>query len=109
MFRASSLAALDALVTRVDSSARVQADFVLAHGIEPPRPRKRERSFLERQLWYSGAFLVFWVAVWLVTGMGLIWFVLILLTVATGFTYRIARGDRKKGLFGAGSRGSLGR
>jgi hypothetical protein len=108
VFRAKSLAELDAVLSSTGPSARVQADFILAHGLEAPTSRKKKRSFLERQLWYSGILLVLWIIVWLATGMGFEWFILILLTGATGFAFRVARGDRKKGLFGA-SRRSLGR
>ncbi len=108
VFRAKTLAELDAVLSSTAPSARVQADFILAHGLEAPTSRKKQRSFLERQLWYSGILLVLWIAVWLATGMGFEWFILILLTGATGFAWRLARGDRKKGMFGTGRR-SLGR
>jgi len=108
-YAAGSLAELDGLVSQYEGNVRLNADVLLAHGLSTPGG-KRQRSFLERQLIYTGIFLAFWIAVWAVTGAGLIWLMLIVVMAAIGFTIRLARGDRgRSGLFGSSSRRSLSR
>jgi hypothetical protein len=87
----------------------LNADVLLTHGLTTTS-FKRERSFLERQLIYTSCFFAFWVVILLATGSSLLWYVLALVGSATGFAFRLARGDRtRSGLLGAGSRKGLSR
>lgn len=103
-YRARTLGELDDLAQSAAVAPHLQAQVLLAHGLATPTTPKRKRSFLERQLIYSGGVFLFWVVVWAVTGMGLIWFLLLVLTTAAGFTLRIARGERRSGLLRRPSR-----
>jgi len=108
-YGATSLADLDALVSGLEGTVRLNADVLLTHGLTTTS-FKRERSFLERQLIYAACFFAFWVVILLATGSSLLWYVLALVGSATGFAFRLARGDRpRSGLLGAGSRKSLSR
>lgn len=110
VYRAATLADLDQLVGGMEGTGRIKAEVVMSQGLETSRPARRPRSFLERQLIYSGAWLALWVIIWAVTGFGDIWFALIALCSLSGFAFRLARGDRgRAGVFGAGSRRSLSR
>lgn len=95
-FRAGTIDDLNALLAGLDGSSRLAAGVVLAEGIPAAPPRRRKRSFVERQLWYTGAWLVLWVVVWAFTGAGLEWLLLILLSSAGGLTFRLARGERRR-------------
>jgi hypothetical protein len=108
-YAVTSLAELDALVSGLEGTVRLSADVLLTHGLTTTR-FKRERSFLERQLIYSACFFALWVVILLATGASLLWYVLTLVGTATGFAFRLARGDRaRSGLLGAGSRKSISR
>ncbi len=94
-YRAKTLSELDAVIADLDGTKRLDAGVVMAMGL-PVSPARKRASFLQRQIMLTGAFLLFWIVLWAVTGAGTEWLVLIVVSSATGLTFRLARGDRAK-------------
>ncbi len=93
-WRARSLAELDAVTSGFSGTAHARSEVALAHELKAASVPRRQRSYLEKTLWYTGGWLVLWIVVWAVTGAGTVWLWLILVTSAVGLALRLARGER---------------
>jgi hypothetical protein len=72
VFRARSLADLDALIARLPPAPHIRAEITVAHGpdVTPPRRARPDRPWWRGIVMWSSAVSVFWVVVWLATGPG---------------------------------------
>lgn len=103
-FRARTLDELDLLHLGIGRRPMARSEAISSFGLAVERPARKRRSFLEQQALWAGAFLLFSLAVCALTRASALWYGATFVFSLLGFTWRIARGERRGG---AGGRHSL--
>lgn len=94
-FRATTMAALDAVVAGLPHSPQVAADVVLTHGLPLAAPKPQAPWWRGILLW-ALALDVLWVIIWLFTGGAFGWLVLAVATTMIAFTFRLSSRFRRQ-------------
>ncbi len=105
VFRAKTLADLDALVARLPHAPHIRAEMVRTHGVESTyvrRPAKNRPWWRGTVIWSASASAL-WIIVWLVTGPtqdtfgipNITWLVLTLISTWVVFSIRLVSQHRR--------------